>query len=64
MTGLEVISADRIDSWAGKPGVVLIDLRTEEEFRKGHIQGSSESALRGTGGRQAPFPGENSGSVL
>mgnify|MGYP005778601491 CR=1 FL=1 len=40
MTGLEVISADRIDSWAGKPGVVLIDLRTEEEFRKGHIQGA------------------------
>ena len=40
MTGLEVIAADRIDSWAGKPGVVLIDLRTEEEFRKGHIQGA------------------------
>lgn len=40
MTGIEPVSADRIDSYAGKPDVVLIDLRTPEEFRKGHIRGA------------------------
>ena len=40
MTGLEMVSADQIDRYAGMPGVVLIDLRTPEEFRKGHIRGA------------------------
>ena len=34
LTGLEM------DSYAGKPGVVIIDLRTPEEFRRGHIRGA------------------------
>lgn len=40
LTGLEMVSADRMDSYAGKPGVVIIDLRTPEEFRRGHIRGA------------------------
>ncbi len=40
MTGLEPISADEIDSYAGKPEAVLIDLRSPEEFRAEHIRGA------------------------
>ena len=44
MTGLEIISAYRIDSYAKMPGVAFIDLRTPEEFRKGHIRGALNSS--------------------
>ena len=40
MTGLEPISADMIDFYVGRPDVVIIDLRSEEEFTSGHIRGA------------------------
>jgi len=40
VTGLEPISADMIDFYVGRPDVVIIDLRSEEEFTSGHIRGA------------------------
>ena len=40
MIGLEPISADMIDFYIGRPDVVIIDLRSEEEYFHGHIRGA------------------------
>ncbi|HIS81605.1 MAG TPA: rhodanese-like domain-containing protein [Candidatus Scatomonas merdavium] len=40
MNGLEPISADMIDFYAGRPDVAIIDLRTEQEYAAGHIRGA------------------------
>ena len=40
MTGLEPISADMIDFYIGRPNIVIIDLRPEEEYSHGHIRGA------------------------
>lgn len=40
MNGLEPISADMLDFYAGRPDVVLIDLRTGQEYAAGHIRGA------------------------
>ena len=40
MNGLEPISADMVDFYVGRPDIVLIDLRTEQEYAAGHIRGA------------------------
>lgn len=40
MTGLEPISADMVDFYVGRPDIVIIDLRSEEEYASGHIRGA------------------------
>ena len=39
MNGLEPISADMIDFYAGRPDVAIIDLRTEQEYAAGTYTG-------------------------
>ena len=40
MGGLEIISPDELDRYVRRPGVLIIDLRDQEEYRSGHIEGA------------------------
>mgnify|MGYP000544406081 CR=1 FL=1 len=51
MNGLEPISADMIDFYAGRPDVAIIDLRTEQEYAAGHIRAPEIYRMRKRKGR-------------
>lgn len=40
MFNLETISPKMLDYYVGKAGVIIIDLRTKEEYMQGHIKGA------------------------
>lgn len=40
MNGLDMISADELDRYVGRPDVFLIDLRDAGEYRQGHVRGA------------------------
>lgn len=40
MKGLGMISADTLDGYIHRPGVLIIDLRSREEYLQGHIEGA------------------------
>lgn len=59
MNGLEMISADELDRYVGRPDVLVIDLRDAREYMQGHVQGAVnlpyEEWEERTKGRRLPY---------
>ena len=51
--------AEGLETWKSTPGAVLLDVRTPEEYRAGHIPGSRSLPLQELNGVAALAPGKD-----
>lgn len=58
MLPVETISARMLDYYVGRSDALLIDLRSREEFRRGHVRGAVNIPYMEAENRLTDFPGE------
>jgi len=49
--GITQVNAESAQGWLGDPGVAVIDVRTPQEFRSGHIRGAIPIPVSEIGGK-------------